>query len=404
MLAVGRLDGVVELWDLVAGEKLLDLDQMPADIAGLAFDQGGLRLVVGGEDGTLRVWDMSGENPVLQEEMVAAIEMTSLAFSPDGATIVLGGSSPRGGSAALEIWDPLSGTRRASLSTGMKGILSLALNQDGTRLAVGASEPRFQVWDYPEANKIAEVDLNSRAGAEAVEFSLDGRMLVVVTGKDLYVWDTVQQRTITRLRGQEYVERTAFNPDQCTLVISAARYLDFMEVESAKNYLSLSDSDPTVVTQALAFSPDGYLLAFGSNNGTVGIWGVGGALSETGQASVLCGMVPPPPTATPSPLPSATPLASDTPLVTDTPEPKIPPLTRSLYLQSPPLQGDDVLELQFRLSSLGYSEVGIPDGIFGKLTDEAVRHFQELNGLTVDGVVGPLTWERLFSSDAVRAD
>lgn len=35
------------------------------------------------------------------------------------------------------------------------------------------------------------------------------------------------------------------------------------------------------------------------------------------------------------------------------------------------------------------------DGIFGSLTDEAVRLFQKENGLVVDGIVGPKTWAKL---------
>ncbi|XRG81086.1 peptidoglycan-binding domain-containing protein [Rossellomorea sp. GAMAL-10_SWC] len=42
-------------------------------------------------------------------------------------------------------------------------------------------------------------------------------------------------------------------------------------------------------------------------------------------------------------------------------------------------------------------ELGITeDGIFGPITDRAVRNFQKKNGLTVDGKVGAKTWAKLF--------
>ncbi len=37
----------------------------------------------------------------------------------------------------------------------------------------------------------------------------------------------------------------------------------------------------------------------------------------------------------------------------------------------------------------------LPDGIFGKITEEAVRVFQSENGLKVDGIVGPATLAKL---------
>ena len=56
--------------------------------------------------------------------------------------------------------------------------------------------------------------------------------------------------------------------------------------------------------------------------------------------------------------------------------------------------GEDVRELQEMLNALGYS-CGNVDGLFGTRTQAAVAVFQKHSGLTVDGVVGPKTWEAL---------
>ena len=98
--------------------------------------------------------------------------------------------------------------------------------------------------------------------------------------------------------------------------------------------------------------------------------------------------------------PTATPIPILTPTSAATPTPTKPPLERTLRLSSLRMSGDDVVNLQQRLLDLGYSEVGTVDGSFGPKTEEAVRHFQQNNDLAVDGIVGPLTWNALFSSSA----
>ena len=105
------------------------------------------------------------------------------------------------------------------------------------------------------------------------------------------------------------------------------------------------------------------------------------------------------PTPTPSPAATLTPTITATPVPTQTPT--IPPLTRNLQLTTPRMTGDDVLLLQQQLLDLGYDEIGKPDGVFGSITDQGVRHFQTINNLTVDGIVGPITWKLLFSGEAL---
>ncbi len=62
--------------------------------------------------------------------------------------------------------------------------------------------------------------------------------------------------------------------------------------------------------------------------------------------------------------------------------------------------GNDVQAMQIRLNRISRNYPAIPkiqntDGIFGKDTEDAVRKFQQLFGLTPDGIIGKETWYRV---------
>ncbi|MCI6867786.1 MAG: peptidoglycan-binding protein [Lachnospiraceae bacterium] len=61
--------------------------------------------------------------------------------------------------------------------------------------------------------------------------------------------------------------------------------------------------------------------------------------------------------------------------------------------------GSDVIKIQEQLNAISDNYPLIPkltpDGVFGEQTQDAVRTFQSIFGLTQDGVVGPRTWYRI---------
>ncbi|SDW43677.1 N-acetylmuramoyl-L-alanine amidase [Marinococcus luteus] len=66
--------------------------------------------------------------------------------------------------------------------------------------------------------------------------------------------------------------------------------------------------------------------------------------------------------------------------------------------------GGDVKELQKTLNDAGFEVTETPTIYFGPKTSGAVEEFQQANGLIVDGIAGPNTWEALDTSTASAPD
>lgn len=64
--------------------------------------------------------------------------------------------------------------------------------------------------------------------------------------------------------------------------------------------------------------------------------------------------------------------------------------------------GEQVRTIQTKLKNWGYYD-GAVDGIYGSATTRAVKYFQQKNGLTADGVVGPATLKALGMSTGESA-
>lgn len=74
----------------------------------------------------------------------------------------------------------------------------------------------------------------------------------------------------------------------------------------------------------------------------------------------------------------------------------IPVLKRNLkYIPGNLMRGEDVRWCQLQLQKKGF-DPGKIDSIYGQKTFDAVISFQKAAGLEADGIVGPITWNKLF--------
>ena len=152
-LAAGDEDQKVLLWDAITGARigtgpLCEFDNPTySPVHTLAYSSTGL-LAAGGRDPKILLChaDNSRSKPAVKRLEKHKAKVTSLAFSPDGATLA---SASEDG--ALMLWDVLSEQFISSLVPGSldpkkhKPIIAITFNRDGSRLLSTGTE--IFVWD-----------------------------------------------------------------------------------------------------------------------------------------------------------------------------------------------------------------------------------------------------------------
>ena len=188
---------------------------------GVAFSRDGKRVLTASADGMARLWDInSGETiRTFGEDIPAGIggeRLTSVGFSPDErfvyATSMVG---------TVQVWDIANGDRTARFG-GNQGLLySVAFSPKGNALVLGGyalevgSPPRAYLAS-PKAPTNAARPLIGHIGAiNAVDFSSDGsRVLTVSADGTGRIWSTDTAESIAILRGHSSaIISGMFSPD-----------------------------------------------------------------------------------------------------------------------------------------------------------------------------------------------
>ena len=113
----------------------------------MAFSPDGRRIVSGGVDGTVRVWDATTGEPIGAPLSGHATTVASVAFSPDGRHIVSGSADK-----TLRVWDAGTGQQVGPPLAGhTHTVKSVAFSPDGTRIASASEDPTVRLWPGPPA-------------------------------------------------------------------------------------------------------------------------------------------------------------------------------------------------------------------------------------------------------------
>ncbi|MBD2506252.1 serine/threonine protein kinase [Nostoc muscorum FACHB-395] len=215
--------------------------------------------------------------------------VNALAISPDDYTLASASDDK-----IVKLWDLNTQKILASLLGHSQAVKSVAFSPDGQILATASDDKTIKLWQVETLKEICTLLGHSHA-VKSVAFSPDGQILASGSwDKTIKLWDVNTGTEICTITGHQLqVNSVAFSP-QGQLLASASydRTIRLWQIEGSQREIqnrpcysllsTLSGHAWAVLT--VAFSPDGQILATGSDDNTIKLWEV-----NTGQ--LICTLV-----------------------------------------------------------------------------------------------------------------
>ncbi len=173
--------------DLKSGAEAKTAFEVGRGLHSLAFSPDSKLLAMGEDDGIISLWDAQTAKP-LRIITGSLGKISSVAFSPDGKTIVsgtwLGNFFP-----GVYLFDVESGKRIREYNGHTGTVTSVAFSPDGKMLASASKDSTVKLWETATGRELFTLK-SSTAAVNVVAFSPDGRLLAS-GGEDAQIrlWD-----------------------------------------------------------------------------------------------------------------------------------------------------------------------------------------------------------------------
>lgn len=131
----------------------------------------GQTAVSGGNDGTIRLWDLERGDEKKKLTGGHAKEVSCVAITTNGQKVVSGGTDKK-----VLVWDVDKGMPLFTMEGHTDNVLSVAISPDGKRAASGGADKTIRLWDLETGKELFKFQ-GHKADIRQVVFSPDGSQL-----------------------------------------------------------------------------------------------------------------------------------------------------------------------------------------------------------------------------------
>lgn len=193
-------DATCRTWSLETRCDLLELEGHSGPVTSITFSPAGSLLASGGYDRSIRLWDLTSNNPktAVKELIGHTHYIRHLVFANEGRVLF-----STDGDGHLFAWDVASQTLIDRFDGHDAMIYGLDLSPDGRTLVSGDNDGTLRIWDLTRWRAGTQCDsrtLKSEA-VSALRFSDDGGQLISVHNDNvLRVWDTLNWNLVKSIK------------------------------------------------------------------------------------------------------------------------------------------------------------------------------------------------------------